>query len=74
MKCELIERLNMLSTPHLADACLRTGVQVRCAPVALRPLMPAMHCAGRVRPVRHVGSVDIFLEALEVSQRRCSCC
>ncbi len=67
MKCELIERLNELSTPHLADACLRVGVTVRCAPTTLRPLMPAMHCAGRVRPARHVGSVDIFLEALETS-------
>lgn len=65
MKCELIEHLNTLSTPHLADACLRVGVTVRCAPTTLRPLMPAMHCSGRVRPVRHVGSVDIFMEVLE---------
>lgn len=57
MKSELIERLNTLSTPHLADACLRVGVTVRCAPTALRPLIPSMHCAGRVRPVRHSGSV-----------------
>ncbi|MEA4849204.1 MAG: hypothetical protein VB106_18370 [Clostridiaceae bacterium] len=69
MKCELIERLNALSTPHLADACLRVGVAVRCAPTALRPLVPAMHCAGRVRPARHAGSVDIFLEALEASEK-----
>jgi len=61
----LIERLHELSTPHLADACLRVGVQVRCAPSELQAIDTSMHCAGRVRPARHAGSVDIFLEALE---------
>lgn len=54
-----------LTTPHVADACLRTGVEVRCAPSDLRPLSPSDRVAGRVRPARHYGSVDIFLEALE---------
>jgi 4-hydroxy-4-methyl-2-oxoglutarate aldolase len=54
-----------LTTPHLADACVRLGVPVRCAPAELRPLRPGMRLAGRVRPVRHSGSVDVFLEALE---------
>lgn len=54
-----------LTTPHVADACLRTGVDVRCAPSELRPLGPSDRVAGRVRPARHYGSVDIFLEALE---------
>ena len=65
MKSEWIERLDLLSTPHLADACLRVGVPVRCAPSDLQAIDVTMHCAGRVRPARHVGSVDIFLEALE---------
>ena len=65
MKSEWIERLDLLSTPHLADACLRVGVPVRCAPSDLQAIDVARHCAGRVRPARHVGSVDIFLEALE---------
>jgi 4-hydroxy-4-methyl-2-oxoglutarate aldolase len=69
MSSELIERLAALSTLHLADACLRTAVPVRCAPVAVRPKVPTMHCAGRVRPARHVGSVDVFLEALEEAER-----
>ena len=69
MNKELIERLNALSTPHLADACLRAGVAVRCAPAALRPIALTMRCAGRVRPARHVGSVDVFLEALEAAER-----
>ena len=29
MNTQLIERLSASSTPHLADACLRTGVAVR---------------------------------------------
>ena len=54
-----------LTTPHVADACLRAGVDVRCAPCELRALCPSHWVAGRVRPARHYGSVDIFLEALE---------
>lgn len=69
MQSELIERLGALSTPHLADACLRANVAVRCAPAALRPIHGTMRAAGRVRPARHVGSVDVFLEALEAAER-----
>jgi regulator of RNase E activity RraA len=54
-----------LTTPHVADACLRTGVEVRCAPSELRALGASNWVVGRVRPARHYGSVDIFLEALE---------
>lgn len=59
-----------LATPHVADACLRTGVEVRCAPRDLRPLAPSScRLAGRARPARHYGSVDVFLEALDDAQR-----
>ncbi len=54
-----------LTTPHVADACLRTGVDVRCAPCDVHALCPSDRVVGRVRPARHYGSVDIFLEALE---------
>lgn len=67
MNATLAERLRHLSTPHLTDACLRTRVPVRCAPASVRPLAPGMRCVGPVRPARHVGSVDIFLEALETA-------
>lgn len=58
-----------LTTPHVADACLKKGVEVRCAPPAVRPLT-ASNCriAGKAVPVRHYGSVDIFLEAMENAQ------
>jgi 4-hydroxy-4-methyl-2-oxoglutarate aldolase len=63
-----LERISRLSTPHLADGCIATGTPVRCGPVGLRPVMAEMVCCGRVFPVRHVGSVDVFLEALESAQ------
>ena len=56
--------LEELTTPHLADACLRLGVAVRCGPHLLGPAVPGMRASGRARPVRHFGSVDVFLEAL----------
>jgi regulator of RNase E activity RraA len=54
-----------LTTPHVADACVRTRVDVRCAPSDLRALSPSTTVVGRVRPARHYGSVDIFLEAVD---------
>lgn len=65
MKETLIGQLDKLTTPHLADGCLRTGVPIRFAPSGLRPLATNMRCAGRAQPVRHVGSIDIFFEALD---------
>jgi 4-hydroxy-4-methyl-2-oxoglutarate aldolase len=52
-----------LSTPLVADGCLRCGVPVRAAPPGIRPLIPGQRAAGRVLPARHYGSVDVFLEA-----------
>ena len=60
---ELRRRFAALTTAHLADACLRARVPLRCA--LLHAVAPGSRLAGRVAPARHVGSVDIFLEALE---------
>jgi 4-hydroxy-4-methyl-2-oxoglutarate aldolase len=57
-----------LSTALIADGCLRAGVEVRALPSSLRPLAARLHGAGRALPVRHAGSVDIFLEALGAAQ------
>lgn len=57
--------MTQLTTAHLADGCLRAGVPVRCAPAAVRALTPGTRLSGRVLPARHVGSVDVFLEAFE---------
>ncbi|NKX52004.1 RraA family protein [Arthrobacter deserti] len=62
---ELRRRFASLSTAHLADACIRAGVPVRCAPAQLAAVVPGSRLAGPVLPARHAGSVDIFLEALE---------
>jgi regulator of RNase E activity RraA len=61
----LRRRFATLTTAHLADACLRAQVPVRCAPASLCAVVPDGRLAGRVAPARHVGSVDVFLEALE---------
>jgi regulator of RNase E activity RraA len=62
---ELRRRFATLTTAHLADACLRAQIPVRCAPPLLHAVVSGIRLAGRVCPARHVGSVDIFLEALE---------
>jgi regulator of RNase E activity RraA len=54
-----------LTTPHVADACMRLGIAVRCAPPGTVPLWSGTPLVGRVRPARHYGSVDVFLEAIE---------
>ena len=54
-----------LTTPHVADAIMRLGLAVRCAPATVRPAWGDTHVVGRVRPARHYGSVDVVLEALE---------
>jgi regulator of RNase E activity RraA len=52
-----------LTTPMIADACVRLGVPAFAAPPGIRPVVPGARVAGRVLPVRHYGSVDVFLEA-----------
>jgi 4-hydroxy-4-methyl-2-oxoglutarate aldolase len=60
-------QLDELTTAHLADACVRLDVPVRCAPHSMGPAAPGMRARGPARPVRHVGSVDVFLEAIEAA-------
>lgn len=52
-----------LSTPLVADACVRNDVPLRVAPPGIRAVVPGHRIAGRVLPARHYGSVDVFLEA-----------
>lgn len=61
---QLNQAFSRLATPLIADAMLRLDVEPRLAPAGIRPLQPGTVLAGRVRPVRHYGSVDIFLEAM----------
>ena|SRR5689334_9659958 len=57
-----------LSTPLLADACLRLKTALRVAPSGIRPVIAGQRLAGPALPVRHYGSVDIFLEAMNAAQ------
>jgi hypothetical protein len=57
-----------LSTPLIADACLRLGLPIRLAPPGIRSLLTGSRIAGRALPVQHYGSVDIFLEAMATSE------
>ncbi|MFF6776850.1 RraA family protein [Streptomyces sp. NPDC012637] len=59
----MLKRFAELSTPLVADACVRLGVPLRAAPAGIVPVLPRRRLAGRALPVRHYGSVDVFLEA-----------
>jgi 4-hydroxy-4-methyl-2-oxoglutarate aldolase len=61
---QISETFAELSTPLIADACLRLKIPLQLAPSGIRPLAMENHIAGRVLPARHYGSVDIFLEAM----------
>ncbi|KUM42216.1 MULTISPECIES: RraA family protein [Micrococcaceae] len=68
MESEQLHRIYLdLTTPHVADACMRVGVPVRTAPPGTVPLWNGTHLVGRVAPARHVGSVDVFLEAIDIA-------
>jgi regulator of RNase E activity RraA len=62
---DIVTRFANLTTAHLTDGCVRAGQQVRCGPAGMAAVEPGARLAGRALPVRHSGSVDIFLEALE---------
>ncbi len=61
----LAKAFAQLSTPLIADACLRLGLPLRIAPPGIHSLIRGKGVAGRVLPVRHYGSVDVFLEAMK---------
>jgi hypothetical protein len=52
-----------LSTPLVADACVRSDMPLRVAPPGIGAVVPGRRIAGRALPARHYGSVDVFLEA-----------
>ena len=64
MNDELSATFAELSTPLVADACLRLKLGLRAAPAGIVPVVAGQRVAGRVLPARHSGSVDVFLEAM----------
>lgn len=65
---KLHQKFSELSTPLIADACLHLNIPLRVAPMGIHPLTMETHIAGQALPVRHYGSVDIFLEAMGTAQ------
>lgn len=63
----MFEAFAELSTPLVADACVRHGVALRAAPPGLVAVVPGRRVAGRALPARHYGSVDVFLEAFALA-------
>ncbi|MHA2190625.1 MAG: RraA family protein [Candidatus Thorarchaeota archaeon] len=61
-------RFSNLSTPLMADACIRLGVSFSIAPVGIQPVLPNWRIGGRALPVRHFGSVDVFLEVMNKAE------
>ena len=64
----MLEAFADLSAPLVAGACLRCGVPLRAADPGIRPVVAGQRTAGRVLPVRHYGSVDVFVEAFGRAQ------
>lgn len=60
----IAERFAELSTPLIADAALRGQLPIRIAQARIRPVVARTRLAGRALPVKHFGSVDVFLEAM----------
>jgi 4-hydroxy-4-methyl-2-oxoglutarate aldolase len=58
-----------LSTPLLADACIRNDVPLRAAPPGIGAVIPGQRIAGRALAARHYGSVDGFLEAFSRAEQ-----
>jgi 4-hydroxy-4-methyl-2-oxoglutarate aldolase len=55
-----------LPSAAVADAVVRHGLDLRLGPAGIRPAYGGSSAiAGRAVPIRHVGSVDVFLEAIE---------
>ena len=65
---KLSEQFSKLSTPQIVDACMRQNQPLRIAPPRLRSLIAGSKLAGRALPVRHYGSVDVFLEVMNLAK------
>jgi regulator of RNase E activity RraA len=64
---EISSSFSFLSTPLVADACVRLRLPLRLAPAGILPVIPGVRLSGRALPAKHYGSVDIFLEAMQAA-------
>ncbi|CAN5277079.1 demethylmenaquinone methyltransferase [soil metagenome] len=57
---------NVIATAQIVDACMRLKLPYRIAPAGIKSIAKiGSMISGPALPVRHYGSVDIFLETLE---------
>ncbi len=60
-----------IATAQIIDACIREKIPYFLAPTGLTSVLPDQSLpnalVGRVVPVRHYGSVDVFLELIETT-------
>ena len=64
----LSDAFTELSTPLIADAAIRLKIPIRISPPGIQPVIRDRRVAGLALPVRHFGSVDVFLEAMQGAQ------
>jgi 4-hydroxy-4-methyl-2-oxoglutarate aldolase len=61
-----------IATAQISDACIREKIAFFMAPAGLTSVLQSESIqnaiTGRVIPVRHYGSVDVFLELIETTQ------
>jgi 4-hydroxy-4-methyl-2-oxoglutarate aldolase len=65
----LAQKFAELSTPLIADAALRLRLPLRIAPSGIGPVLFGSRLAGYALPVKHFGSVDVFLEVMAGANR-----
>lgn len=61
---EVRESFERLSTAVITDASVRLNRPLILAPYGIRSITPRSRAAGKALPVKHYGSVDVFLEAM----------
>jgi regulator of RNase E activity RraA len=64
----LSDAFTELSTPLIADAAIRLKIPIRISPPGIQPVIRDRRVAGLALPVRHFGSVDVFLETMQGAQ------
>jgi 4-hydroxy-4-methyl-2-oxoglutarate aldolase len=64
-RLDLQQEFGELSTPLIADAILRLKLPLRVAPLGIYPVVSsATRLSGWALPVKHFGSVDVFLDVM----------
>lgn len=60
---------NAIATAQIVDACMRLKLPYRIAPAGIKSIAKVgSMISGPAIPVRHYGSVDIFLETIETTE------